>query len=347
MKIDYSKLEDLIYQAFCAVSMEESNARTMARVLTAAEARGVYSHGVQLVPVYIRLLRAGKLNANPRCTVLREAPGAILMDGDNGLGGLCMREAMNLAVQHAKTYGSVTLCMRNGTHYGAGAYYAQALADAGMVSYLYATANAMAVPFGGAQRYFGTNPYTFGAPAGRFGALILDMATTEVAYGKVAAALNEGRQIPASWGVAADGRHTTDPNAIQQGGALCHFGGAKGYGIAFMIDVAAAVLSGAPYLGKDIFVLPTDTHLAAVGFFLQVIDPSFFVGKEAFLQRMEALIDDVKASRKAEGVQEIFFPGEIENRSYAKAVCEGVQVHDAAYAAFADTLASLGIRTEA
>lgn len=334
MIVEYERLKQMVQAAFASVGATEKNAAQMADVLVTAEARGVYSHGIQLVSNYLDQIEQGRANGNPEIRLLRETETTLLVDGDAGFGGVSLTAAVELAIQKAKMYGTAALTMVNCNHYGAGAYYVEQAANAGMLAYLYANTPKMAAPFGGAERYLGTNPYSFAAPAGKNGNIVLDMATTETAAGKILAAIADGVSVRPGFGVDHLGQPTTDPNAIMNGGSMCHFGGVKGYGVSFMIDVVTGVLSGSAYKANDISMFGSGEGKPTVSFFMNLIDISRFMEVSEFEMRAADLIDDIKKVRPAKGFTEVCYPGELENRRFAAAKANGVQIHDAAYEDF-------------
>lgn len=346
MIIPYERLKDEIYRVFMALGCSAANAEKMARCLVTADARGVYSHGIQMVPFYAKWLREGAANIDPHIRVLKESKTGMMVDGDGGLGGIVFTDAVDLAIAKAKKEGSANLIMINGDHYGAGAYYVERAAEQGLIAYLYGNTIPLAAPFGGAERYFGTNPYSFAAPAGKYGSLVLDMATTVTAFGKINAAIADKVEVPPTFGVDSLGRPTTNPSEILNGGALRHFGDAKGYGIAFMIDVMTGVLSGSTYKAADL--LRDDhgnPHKTPLSFFMNLIDISAFMDPQEFEVRMEDLIGDIKSTRPAEGFREVCYPGEIENNNLRRAMEEGIQVHEGVYEVFARCAQELGVKT--
>lgn len=346
MIIEMSKLLRDVQAVFEASGMTTENAAQIADVLVTAEARGVYSHGVQLVGQYLDCIRRGIVHANPQIKVVKESDTTLLVDGDQGLGGISLTHATELAIEKAKRHGTVSLAMINTAHYGAGAYYVEKACKDNMIGYLYANTPATAAPFGGAGRYFGTHPYSFAAPAGKYGNIVLDMATTETAAGKLVAAINDGKQVPSTYGVDKDGNPSTDPAAILYGGAMNHFGGVKGYGIAFMIHTVTGVLTGDAYKPKDIALMDLNIgpeQRSTVSFFMNLTDISRFIDPEEFKHRAEDLIDDIKQVPTAPGFSEILHPGELENRRLANARANGVNVHDAAYENFYKTAQAVGV----
>ncbi len=345
MVVEYGKLYQMIKDGFIKVGMEEKNADQMAEVLCTAEARGVYSHGVQLAPLYYKQIESGEVNPNPQLKVVKEDKGVMIAEGDKGYGGIVFREAVDKAIERAKEYGTCTLVMTQCNHYGAGAFYVERAADAGMISYLYANGPAMTAPFGGAERFLSTNPYSFSTPAGKYGHVVLDMATTVTAGNKLRAAMNDGIQVPSSFGVDRNGRPCTDPKEILFGGALSHFGGPKGYGLAFMIAAVTGVLSGSGYMRTDFSFNGANPNKESSlqTFFMNIVDISKFTEYDAYIRRMEDVIADLKTVKPAEGFKEVFFPGEIENNNRVRSLKEGVTVHDAAYESVCEALTSRGV----
>ena len=344
MIISFEKEKEQIARVFSAADFSADNAARMADVLATADARGVYSHGMQMIPLYMRSLRSGCLAPNPEITVVREDRSSLTVDGGHGLGGISLTKAVDLAVEKARATGSCVLSMVNTGHYGAGAYYVERAAGQGMIAYLYGNTPGVAAPFGGAGRYIGTNPYSFAAPAGRYGTVVLDMATTVTAAGKLLAAINDGEQVSPELGVDREGKPCTDPEEILWHGALSHFGGPKGYGIAFMINVVTGVLSGGAFRPEDLFLhSDKEGRNDTVSFFMVLTDIAHFMPVEQFEARAEDFIADIKKVRPAKGFSEVCYPGEIERRKMAKALEEGVMIHDAAYENFLKEAAALGV----
>lgn len=344
MVVSYENLKEMVSRVFKAVGLNEENAAIMAENMVEAEARGVFSHGIKLIPQYLGYVEKGLINPNPEIRILKDDPSFLAIDGDSGFGAIVMQKAVDLLVEKSKATGSASLAVVNTGHFGAGAYYVERAADAGQIAFLYANTPKSAVPFGGTGRYLGTNPYSFSAPAGKYGNITLDMATTETAASKLSAAMQEGRSVPSSYGVDAEGKPTTDPKAILQGGALSHFGGVKGYGIAFMIDVVAGVFTGAEYKASELDLFGNTHDHPNVGFFMSLTDIAHLMPVERFVSRAEDLIQDIKQVKPGAGFSEVCFPGEIENRKKARALAESVTIHDVAYDNFVAAAAQRGVQ---
>lgn len=342
MRMTFDELKGLMKAGFIHVGFTEENAEIMADNLAVTEARGMYSHGFQMAARYMKFVTDGPTNPNPQISVRNDYPSCCVVDGDRGMGGIVVDKAVDIAVEKARKTGSATVLIVNTYHYGCGAVYAEKAAREGMMSYLYSSNSGKAAPFGGTGRYYGTNPYTFGAPAGKYGNFILDMATTETAMGKIYAAAKEGRPLPEGLAMDQNGNPTTDAELVLNGGALRLFGGHKGYGIAMMTLISGGVLSGANYHKDDIYIMG-DQGLPTAGSFLQVTDIDKFVGVEAFNRRMEDLIEELKTSKPAPGFDRVYFPGEIENLKLADSLKNGINVSDVAYRTFRDYLHTQGM----
>ena len=306
-----------------AAGLPGPDADVVAAALVDANLRGIDSHGVTRIPIYVDRLRRGLVNPDPDVRVIRDSGAALLVDGDNGMGAVVTTRAMGRALERLPDVGSVSVAVRNSNHYSSGAYYVTPALDRGAVAFLYANAPSTTAAWGGVRRFLGTNPYTFAAPTGRHGAFVLDMATSVVARGKILLAAQRGESIPEGWAVDAAGQPTTDAQAALEG-AVLPFGGPKGYGIAMMIEVLAGVMSGAN-IGPGVGDLYEDLEQPqGVGSFLHLIDVAAFLPLDQFLARIDAFIDDIKATGSPENDQEVLMPGEIESRTAAARARDGV-----------------------
>jgi LDH2 family malate/lactate/ureidoglycolate dehydrogenase len=306
-----------------AAGLPGPDAGIVAAALVDANLRGIDSHGVTRIPVYVERLRRGLVNPEPDVRIVRDAGAALVVDGDNGMGAVVTSRAMDIALGRLQDVHSVSVAVRNSNHYSSGAYYMTPALERGAAAFLYANAPSTTAAWGGVRRYLGTNPYTFAVPTGRHGAFVLDMATSVVARGRIILAAQRGESIPDGWAVDATGKPTTDAREALDG-AVLPFGGAKGYGIAMMIEVLAGVLSGAN-IGPSVGDLYEDLERPqGVGSFLQLIDLAAFLPLEDFLGRIDAFIDEIKATGSPEDGREVLVPGEIESRTAAVRAREGI-----------------------
>lgn len=300
-------------QVFHAHGLHLRDAETVAKGLVHANLRGVDSHGVARMPIYAERLRRGLVNTTPGIAIAEDSGAALVVDGDNGMGAVVTTHALELGLERLEAHGSVSIAIRNSNHYGAGSFYAERAVARNAVIWLYSNAPPTMAPWGGAKRYLGTNPYTFACPAGRYPPVILDMATSVVARGKIILAAGRNERIPEDWAISEDGTPTTDAHAALKGSVL-PFGGPKGYGIALMIEIVSGILSGAAF-GPRIGDLYEDfSKPQNVGAFMQLSRIDAFLTIEEFNHRMETLVSEIKSCQPASGVDEILMPGEMEGR---------------------------------
>ncbi len=330
-------LRDYATSMLADAGMEADDASTVAASLVHANLRGVDSHGVTRLPIYLERLRRGLVKARPTVQIVSESGGVLVIDGDNGMGAVVMSRALDLAFERLPTARSMSVAVRNSNHYGSGAYYAHEAASRGAGMFLYGNAPATVAPWGGTSRFLGTNPYTFAVPTGSREPLILDMATSVVARGKIILAAQRDEEIPPGWALDGAGAPTTDPQEALAGSVL-PFGGAKGYGIALMVEVMAGVLSGAqmgPAIGDLYAELDRPQEL---GLFFTLLDIDAFLPLHQFTSRMDHLIDQLKSSSSA-GTNEVLVPGEVEARTAERRAHSGVPLSGDVVAALDDLAA--------
>jgi LDH2 family malate/lactate/ureidoglycolate dehydrogenase len=304
-------------EVFLSCGMAQEDAAILADSLVQANLRGVDSHGVTRVGIYVERLKMGLVNPRPNVEVVRESDATLLVDGDNGMGQVVGVRALDLGLDKAKESGGVSVGVKRSNHYGAGAYYVQRAVARDTIAFAYSNAPPTMAPWGGVEPYVGTNPYAYGVPAGEHRPIILDMATSIVARGKIILAAERGEPIPEGWAVDKQGNPTTDAREALEGSVL-PFGGPKGYAISLMIDIMAGARVNSLY---DNFDEPQN-----VGAFFQLIDIGRFVEPATFKARVDRIIEEIKSSRKAAGTEEIFLPGEIEYRKEQQRRASGIPV---------------------
>ena len=301
-------------------------AQVGAEVLIRSDASGVASHGLSRLPMYLGRIRQGLVNTSPTVTTVADNGAVLVLDCDNGLGITTVPGIMDRCIERAKKHGLAACTMRNSTHYGVGNYYALKGIENDVVSVLLTNTTPCMAPTGGVDLLIGTNPITVGIPADRQKPIILDMATSNAAMGKLQAMAREGQKIPSDWAITQDGRPTDDP-AEGLNGSLLPIAGYKGYGLAVIVDMLSAVLAGACF-GFDIGRLDRAKVLKpeGIGHFLLVLDVAKFRDVREFKQSVDAYALLMKNSTRAEGVREIFLPGELELNKMDKAATEGVPI---------------------
>ncbi len=300
----------LIADVFVAAGLPPADAARCAELMTEADLTGADGHGIFRLQQYIRRLKAGGFNPHPRIEVKRTAASTALVDGDNGMGHLVMSRAVSEAILLARDTGIGWVGVRRSNHAGPAGLYAEMPASARMVGLYGAVANAnhMAT-WGGADLLLGTNPLAIGVPTGS-GALVLDMATSIVAYGTVKKYALRGLTMPEGWFVdAATGAPITDPTK-SAAGLLQPMGEYKGSGLAVMIGLLAGVLNGAAF-GRDVVDFNADDASATnTGQFMVALDIARFMPVDAFVAAVDRHLQDLRASQRLPGVDAIHLPGD-------------------------------------
>lgn len=327
--VSWLALKALCQKLMMAEHMSEEDARICADNLVDADLCGVESHGVSRMTNYMKRLRTGVVDSQGKCVIETECPGSIYVHGGNAMGMVVGTFAMKKCIEKAKESGCCFAAANNSNHFGMAAYYVRMAAEAGMIGIAGTNAPPNLAPWGSPQKYMGTNPIAFGAPTMK-DPVILDMAPSVVAMGKIILAAKLGKSIPEGWVVTREGKPTTDPVEGQYG-TLLPIGGAKGSGLAIFMEILCGVLSGAG-VGPHINHFWNDfEHPQNVGHFFCAVNVDKFVGLEPFKENMERIIGEMKALPKNPGVEEIFMPGEIENRKRAKRRVEGIELSDSVY----------------
>jgi LDH2 family malate/lactate/ureidoglycolate dehydrogenase len=330
------KLFGFCCQVLERLDVPSNDAAEVAGCLIKAELRGVDSHGMVRLPVYSRRIQAGVVKPVPEMQVRSSGTAAALVDGDNGLGPVVGSRAMATALELAAKYGTgfVGACRSN--HFGAAAYYVEKAIAQGCIGFAASNAPPNMAPFGGRERFLGTNPIAIGIPAGRKNPLIFDASTSVVARGKIIVAAHTKQPVPQGWAIDPQGRSTTDAREALAG-AVLPFGGAKGSAISFIVDILCGVLTGAAYAVH----LNTLENLAAVqnvGHVFAALRTDLFMSAKEFESRMDEILDLLKASPPAPGVDRVLAPGDVELASESRLRAAGIPLA----AEIVEQLTSLG-----
>lgn len=310
------ELLDFTQAAFERLGVPAADALQAADCLLLAELRGIDSHGLVRLPVYARRIQARIVNPAPAIAFTKCGPSVVLVDGDNGLGAVVGAAAMRQAIELARATGIGFAGVRRSNHFGVGAYYVEQAVVQGMIGFAATNAPPNMAPFGGRERFLGTNPLAFGIPAGAEPPLIFDASTSVVARGKIIVAAHTGASIPEGWAVDPQGRPTTDAHAALAG-AVLPFGGPKGSAISFIIDILCGVLTGASFATH----LNTLENLNAeqnLGHVLTAIRTDLFLPADVFRSRMDEILRLLKRCPTVEGVERVLAPGEPEMRNEAQ-----------------------------
>ena len=316
-RVSFAALRDFIGASLRRLGLSDPDALTVASLMAEADLQGSDGHGVIRLPQYARRIRAGGIKLRPDIRVLEERPGMALIDGDNAMGHLVMARAAELAVDKARTAGVAWVGARMSNHAGPASLYARKVLAQDMIGMYFAVGNANHLPpWGGIDMLLSTNPIALAVPANRQTPIVLDMATTVAAYGKVKAKAQRGETMPEGWMIDREGRSLTDPRRAEEG-FLLPIGGYKGYGLALVFGLLAGTLNGAA-MGKDVIDFNHDDASATnTGQAIVAIDVAAFGDLQGFKDRVDVLVDDLRQSRRMPNVERIWLPGE---QSHAKRV---------------------------
>src|SRR5690242_21288509 len=325
-QVSHRALIEFIVGAYRAVGIPEADAAKAAELMAASDISGADGHGVFRLPQYIRRIKAGGLNIAPDIRVIRGGKATAVVDGDNGLGSLVVARAVEEAIALAGDHGVGWVGVRRGNHAGAAAVYAAMPLVHDMIGLYFAVGNANHLPpWGGIDMLLSTNPIAIAVPALEEPPLILDMATTVAAYGKVKVAAQQGKTMPEGWMIDRQGQPLTDPNRADDG-FLLPIGGYKGAALALMFGLLAGTLNGAAN-GADVVdfnkddVTPTNTGQA-----ICVLDIKAFAEPSQFKRQVDAVIRQLHGSALLPGFDHIRLPGEDRAQRIAEREAHGIPI---------------------
>ena len=323
--IPAEKLKTFGEGVFKKAGVPRKDSKTVAEILVEANLRGVDTHGIYLANLYVRRLQKGLINPTPRFRFEKKRGGVGILDADFSLGQLSTLEAARKAVEMAQDTGMGIVTVKNSNHFGAAAYYAEYCAKRDCIGLVMSDGECDVIPFGGREKFLGTNPICCCIPAGTYPWFCMDMATSEVAFGKVRAAAEAGKAIPPNWAVDRNGKPVTDATKAY---AVVPMSGPKGYAIGLMIEILSSRLTGMPYGAHIVRKFDDWENKAFMGHYVQAIDISAFCPVDEFKKRMDELFADLKSQPKGPGVDEILVPGEPEWRTKKLREKEGCPIRE-------------------
>jgi L-2-hydroxycarboxylate dehydrogenase (NAD+) len=316
-RIAAAQLRRFITAALERLGLPPADAAVVGELMTEAELQGSDGHGAIRLAPYARRIRAGGINLTPSIRVEKEKAAMALLDGDNGMGHLVMKRAAEIAIAKARNCGVAWVGARLSNHAGPASLYARMALEHDMVGMYFAVGNANHLPpWGGLDMLLSTNPIAVAVPAGDEPPVVLDMATTVAAYGKVKAKAQRGEQMPVGWMIDRTGQPLTDPKRADEG-FLMPIGGYKGYGLALIVGLLAGTLNGAAMGSETIDFNKDHSSVTNTGQAILMIDPDAFGELEAFKARVDKLVRELRASERMPGVNRIWLPGE---QSHAKRI---------------------------
>lgn len=336
------RLTDLLERIYVAVGVSAGSAAIVARHQVGANLVGHDSHGVIRTPDYVRLIERGDIVPDAPFEVEQRSPGTAVIDANWNLGFVVTERAMELACELATAQGSAAVTVRRQGHIGRLGAYSTLAAERGMIAMITADsgrAPKAVAPFGGREARLGTNPISLAIPSAEHGPIVLDMATSTVAAGKVKLAARRGDTLPRGWIVDKEGEPSQDPASYLDGGALLPLGvdqGHKGYGLSFMVEVLSGLLTG---IGFGVY--PDGIHNDGV--FLTVFDVARFRPVDEFRAEVSEFVTYLKDTPPAAGFDEVLFPGELEARTADRRRTAGIEVDDPVWSSLTALAERLGL----
>jgi LDH2 family malate/lactate/ureidoglycolate dehydrogenase len=340
MPISETTLRNFTQNIFLAMGCSGEHAALAADVLLKADLRGIDSHGVARLTGYVRLWEKKRINATPDIKIVHETPTTATVDGDGGLGLVTAPYAMQIAIQKATLYGSGWVAIRNSNHFGIAGYHALMAVEKDMIGFAVTNASPLVAPTFSNERMLGTNPICYAFPAGKYPPVVIDMATSAAANGKLEIAQRLGKQVPEGWIQDKAGHYTTDPHALKSGGSLLplgsdrEHGSHKGFGLSAVVDILSGVLSGAnygPWVPPFVSFLepPNDPVGLGIGHFVGAMRVDGFRPADDFKSHLDNWIERFKSSSLIDPVQKVIIPGEPELEAEIDRKQNGIPLVDA------------------
>ena len=322
-------------KVFMHFGVPEADARQAADVLAKSDLRGIDSHGVARLHTYFDMLALGRINPKPNIKIVREKQSVATVDGDNGLGLVVGPRANEIAMEKAEQHGSGWVAVRNTNHFGMAGYYPLKALERDLIGWAMTNTTKLVAPLYGAERMLGTNPVAIAFPGFAEPPIVIDMATSAVAYGKIEIALRKKTKVPRGWIVDKNGAPTTDPNDMIAGGAQlplgseAETGGHKGYALGAMVDILSAVLSGAnwgpfapPFALRQ--EVPARSVGKGIGHFFGAMRIDGFIDKDEFKKQIDEWRRVLRKTRPAAGTDGPLIPGDPEREAEAVRSKKGI-----------------------
>jgi len=326
MKRSVSDLTEFIARVLASVGLPVADARIVAQLMAEADARGADGHGIFRLPQYVKRIQSAGVNVRPNIRIIQDHPATALLDGDNAMGHLVMRRAAEIAIEKAKTAGVAWVGARSSNHAGPASLYARMPLAHDMLGLYIAVGSANHLPpWGGIAMLLSTNPIAIAVPGAQGREMMLDMATTNAAYGKVKIKAQRGETMPEGWMMDRHGNPLTDPKRADEG-FLLPIGGPKGYGLALMFGLLAGTLNGAAF-GNDVVDFNRDfSTLTNTGHLIVAVNIAAFADVPTFKAKVDEIWELMKSSPLLPGFDEIRLPGERSAKIYADRTSSGVPI---------------------
>lgn len=354
MLIKEASLRTFTQNIFLKIGCGQQHAELAADVLLKSDLRGIDSHGVARLSGYVRLWEKKRINPTPNIQIVHETPTTATVDGDAGLGLVVAPFAMQVAIAKAEKYGSGWVSVRNSNHFGIAGYHTLMAVEKDMIGFAMTNASPLVAPTFSNERMLGTNPMCYAFPAGKYPPLIVDMATSAAANGKLEIAQRVGKPVPEGWIQDENGDFTTDPHALKSGGSLLplgsdrEHGSHKGFGLSATVDILSAVLSGAnygPWVPPFVAYLDPDPNPVGtgIGHFVGAMRVDGFRPVNEFKHHLDNWIERFKSAKTVSPDQKVIIPGEPELEAELNRKVNGIPLVDAVVKDLNELAEKLGV----
>jgi LDH2 family malate/lactate/ureidoglycolate dehydrogenase len=342
MQIQPAKIKDFSNQCFTSLGMPEEEANIITEALLEADLREIHSHGFMRLPIYVERMQKGLIETKANISYEMDSSSLALMDAGYSAGQVAGCYAMEKAIEKAGKSGVGIVAVKNSNHFGITAFYSLMAAKKDMIGIALSNVAPLMPAIGGAEKVIGNNPLSIAAPTQTEFPIVADMAMSNTSFGKVLYAKEKREEIPHGWGVNAKGVPTTNPDEVINGGFLSPVGGPKGFGLALMIEILTGILSGGAF-SKMIPSMYDVNQKQSISHFMMAIDIKKLIPLDLYYQNINQLVSYIKQSKKAEGVSEIYLPGEIEFLKERRNKEKGVHMEEDTFASLTKLADQLGL----
>ncbi len=324
--ISFNNLKSFCKQIYRRVGVPDDEADMVADLLARSDLRGVETHGVMRLPIYIQRLQKGYVRGVCKITTVKGKGSTVFLEAHGSMGHVVAHKAMEIAIQKANEYGIGWVSVKDSGHFGVAGLFSMMALEKDFIGYVVTNSAPMMAPYGGRDRILGNNPLSYAFPADQYLPIVLDMSISMVSSGKLILCRKKGEKIPLGWAYDKDGFPTEDPyEGYEGGGSLAPIGGYKGYGIVLAHEMLTSGLTGGKWTQHIKSLYEEDkSGIQGTCHSFMAIDPDCFIGREKFKKEMDRYIKSIKESGKAKDAKEILMPGEPEYQTEANRLKEGI-----------------------
>ena len=325
-RVSFDDLKNFCKQAYMKAGVPQDEAEIVADLLVRSDLRGIETHGVTRLPIYIQRLKKGFVRAHCQLTIVKEKGPTAFLEAHGSMGHIAAYRGMEKAIQKAEEHGIGFVSVKDSGHFGVAGLFPMMALKKDFIGYIVSNSAPMMFPWGGKERIIGNNPLAYAFPADQYLPVVLDFSLSVVSSGKLILCRKKGEKIPLGWAVDKEGVPTEDPyEGYEGGGSLAPVGGHKGYGLVLAHEMLTAVLTGGKWTKNIKSLYEEDpSRIQGTCHSFMALDPDCFMGREEFKKNVDRYIKSIKESAKAKGAQEILVPGEPEYRTETQFLQDGI-----------------------